>query len=487
MHTQSKPQLGYLPPHDTALEEAILGAMLMRQSALTLALTMLTTEKAFYSLAHQFIFRALRDLFHRGDAADQATAVQQLRAEGVLERAGGALAVGTLTLKDCGDLKLDTYCRVVQELYAKREVITAGTRLTQLGYDEGQDALDIVTEAQVSLLALHATLDSRPVISGETAYDDTFRKLAEAMKNQGMTGVGTGVRGLNAATSGWQPSDLVILAARPGMGKTAAMLHFARTAALDFGKACAIFSLEMPIVQLMERMVVSETGSYTNADLRAGRLLDEAAFNTLYQDAKRLRTPKLLIDATSGLSIQQLRAKAVRLKAEHAIQLVLVDYIQLMKGDKGGNREQEIGSITRGLKELAKELNVPVIALSQLSRDVEKRGGEKRPQLSDLRESGSIEQDADTVIFLWRGEYYGIEEYEDGSATADTLLFDIAKNRNGALGEIITGCRISQGRFFDLGPTTDYSEVQVGPAKIGGTLPASTEHKREEDDNDMPF
>ena len=398
MSSQSKPELGYLPPHNDALEAAILGAMMMQQSALTLALSILTTEKVFYKPDYQFIFRSIRDLFHRGDTVDQFTVVHELRAACLLERVGGPYAVADLTLKAPHDPRLDKHCRVVQELYAKREVITVGTRLAQYGYDEGQDALDLVTEAQVSLLALHATLDSRPDISGETAYDATFRKLAEAMKNTGMTGVGTGLRELNKATSGWQPSDLIILAARPAMGKTAAMLHFARNAALDIDKAVGIFSLEMPEVQLMERMIVSETGSYTYADLRAGRLLDNEAFNRLYQDAKRLRTSKLRIDTTSGISIQQLRAKAVRMKAEYDVQLLLVDYIQLMKGDKGVDCEQEIGSITRGLKELAKELNMPVIALSQLSRDVEKRGGEKRAQLSDLRESGSIEQDADMVI-----------------------------------------------------------------------------------------
>lgn len=485
MSTQSKPELGYLPPHNSDLEAAILGAMLTQQAALTLVLSTLTTEKVFYSAAHQFLFRTIRDLFHRGDAVDQLTVMHELRATGLLERVGGPYVVGGLTLKAPPGLKLDKHCRIVQELYAKREIITAGTRLAQHGYDEGQDALELVTEAQMSLLALHATLDSRPDISGETAYDDTFRKLAEAMKNRGMTGVGTGMRELNTATSGWQPSDLIILAARPGMGKTAAMLHFARTCALDIGKSVGIFSLEMPYVQLMERMIVSETGSYTNADLRAGRLLDDEAFNRLYQDAKRLRSPKLRIDTTSGISIQQLRAKAVRMKAEYDIQLLMVDYIQLMKGDKGGNREQEIGSITRGLKELAKELNVPVIALSQLSRDVEKRGGEKRPQLSDLRESGSIEQDADMVIFLWRGEYYHIAAYEDDTPTANTLLFDIAKNRNGALGEIITGCKISQGRFFDLNSPAAFTDVQVGPATVTlGKLPAG---QFDTDDNEPAF
>ncbi|MDO7846463.1 replicative DNA helicase [Hymenobacter sp. M29] len=484
-----KPELGYLPPHDLATERAILGAMMLEAPALATVLGIITTEAVFYGIAHQFIFKAIRALFEAGEGVDQITVVTQLRKLGVLERAGGPFAVADLTTKVNSSAHLETHCRLVQEFYARREIIEAGTRMAQHGYDDGADPLDLVTEAQTRLINLHGTMETKQVAGGEEVYDAAFRALAQAMQQEGMTGVDTGIRELNRATNGWQPSDLIVLAARPGMGKTAAMLHFARTCALDLGEACAIFSLEMPKLQLMQRMIASELEGYANSDLRAGRVASEEEFNRIYKAAARLKTPKLRIDDTSGLSIQQLRAKAVRLKAEHDIKLVLVDYIQLMKGSQKGNREQEIGSITRGLKELAKELNVPVIALSQLSRDVEKRGGERRPQLSDLRESGSIEQDADAIVFLWRGEYYEIEEYQDGTATKDTLLFDLAKHRNGALGEIITGCHISEGRFFDLKQEGAFADLQVGAAvvKLGG-LPNSTEHTREDDDdNDLPF
>lgn len=485
MTPNSKPEFGYLPPHDTDIERAILGAVLLEAPALPTVLGILTTEAVFYDAAHQFIFRAIRTLFDAGQAIDQLTVVRQLRTDGVLERVGGAHAVATLTLKVNSSAHLETHCRVVQELYAKREIIVAGTRMAQRAYDDTEDALNLVTEAQTRLINLHASMEAKQVTGGEQVYDAAFRALAEAMKRKGLTGVDTGICELNKATNGWQPSDLIVLAARPGMGKTAAMLHFARACALDMGDACAIFSMEMPPLQLMQRMIASEVQGYSNADLRAGRVSSDEEFNRLYQAGLRLKTPKLLIDDTSGLSIQQLRAKAVRMKVEHDIQLVLVDYIQLMKGSQKGNREQEIGSIARGLKELAKELNVPVIALSQLSRDVEKRGGEKRPQLSDLRESGSIEQDADAVIFLWRGEYYGIEQYGDGATTADTLLFHIAKHRNGDLGEIITGCRISEGRFFDLNAPATFADVQVGPARVKlGMLPAA---RFDADDNDPAF
>jgi replicative DNA helicase len=476
--------IGHLPPHDLRLEQAILGAMMLESAALPSVLSIMATEQVFYHAAHQFIFKAMRALFDNGRPVDQLTVVAQLREMGVLERVGGPFFVANLTLKVNSAANVEYHARLVQQFHARREIIATLTRVLQQAYDNTQDELDLLTEAQTRLIALHGTLDTRAVVTGTAAYDLTFRKLRHAMNHQGRTGVDCGLKELTLATNGgWQPSDLIVLAARPGMGKTAAMLQFARACALDQGDACAIFSLEMPIVQLMERLIVSETGTYTNADLRAGRLFSEEAFNRLYQDAKRLHTDKLLLDDTSGLSIQQLRAKAVRLKAEHDIKLILVDYIQLMKGDQRGNREQEIGSITRGLKELAKELNVPVIALSQLSRSVENRGGEKRPQLSDLRESGSIEQDADAVVFLWRAEYYKITQDADGNSTADTILFDFAKHRNGAQGEIITGCKISQGRFFDLDATPGFGDVQVGPAQIGGPLPQSTF----DEETDLPF
>jgi replicative DNA helicase len=488
MTIQLKPQnhLGFLPPHDTHLEQAILGAMMLEADALPAVLGVITTKQAFYEPANQFTFEAIRGLFDKGRPVDQLTVVAELREMGVLERVGGPFFVANLTLKVNSAANVVYHCRVVQQFFARREIIATMTRLLQHAYDETQDELDLLTEAQTSLIALHSTIETKAIVTGTAAYDYAFRKLRHSMDNQGQTGVLCGLKDLNVATNGgWQPSDLIILAARPGMGKTAAMLQFARACALDQGKAVAIFSLEMPFVQLMERMIVSETGNYTNADLRAGRLFSDEEFNRLYQDAKRLRTDKLLIDETSGLSIQQLRAKAVRLKAEHDIHLILIDYIQLMKGDQKSNREQEIASITRGLKALAKELNVPVIALSQLSRAVEQRGGEKRPMLSDLRESGSIEQDADVVVFLWRAEYYKIVQDTDGNSTANTILFDFAKHRNGAVGPVITGCTIQNGRFFEPEALPNFAQAQVGPTAVTlGKLPAA---EFDVDDNEEPF
>ncbi|MBD2768444.1 replicative DNA helicase [Hymenobacter sp. BT664] len=450
----SAPNVGHLPPQALDLEAAVLGAALLEADAQRIMLATLPDEQVFYSTAHQQVYLAIRDLVQAGRHADQLTVVQQLRHRGTLERAGGVFAVAKLTLKINSAAHLETHCRILQEHHARRVIITTGTELTAYGYDNTRDPLDLLTVAQSNLTSLHRSLETKASQTAAQAFDTTFERLAHAVTQQGTTGIPTGITQLNGLTGGWQPSDLILMAARPGMGKTAALLHFARTAALEHEHHAAIFSLEMPTLQLMQRLVASEVSGYSNSDLRRGNLpggLDQVAH--IRQQAQRLQTHghRLHLDDTPGISIQQLRAKCARLHAQHPLGIVFVDYIQLMRGDVRGNREQEISSISRGLKELAKELNAPVIALSQLSRDVEKRGGDKRPQLSDLRESGSLEQDADSVVFLWRGEYYGISEYSDGASTTDTILFDIAKHHNGAIDEVIASCKLRNGLFSDLG------------------------------------
>ena len=452
----SAPAGGHLPPQALDLEAAVLGAALLEADAQRILLAILPTEDVFYCTAHQQVYLAIRDLVQQGSHADLLTVVAQLRHRGTLERTGGPHFVAGLTSRINSAAHLETHCRLLQEQHARRVVIRVGTELTARGYDQTRDPLELLADAQTHLTSLHRTLETRPGQTAAAAFDPTFDRLTQAVQQRGLTGIPTGLTALDGLTGGWQPGDLVLLvllAARPAMGKTAALLHFARTAALDHNHHTAVFSLEMPTLQLMQRMVASEVPGYSNSDLRRGNLpggLEQVAH--IRQQAQRLRTHghALHLDDTPGLSIQQLRAKCARLHAQHPLGLVLVDYIQLMRGDTKGNREQEVGSISRGLKELPKELNAPVIALSQLSRDVEKRGGEKRPLLSDLRESGSLEQDADCIVFMWRGEYYNIAEYENGTATADTVLFDIAKHRNGANDEVVAACSMRRGIFQDL-------------------------------------
>jgi replicative DNA helicase len=470
----------HLPPQALQFERAVLGAMLLEKPSVPQVLSQLP-EIAFYEPKHQLIYASIQALTTEGQAVDQLTVVQHLKAAGTLQRAGGVAYVAGLTMTINSAANLDSHSRIVLQQYMRRVMIAACTQAQQKAYDEGLDPLDVLAELQASFLRLYALIDQRPAQTVADHFDSVFEKLQADVLNPGLTGVPTGLLELNDATGGWQPGDLVVIAARPAMGKTAVMLAEAREASLEHDKHTAIFSLEMPTAQLVQRLISSEVEGYSNSQLRRGDIaggVDEVA--SIKAKAQRLKTlgHRLHIDDTPGLSIQQLRAKCARLHSEHPLGLVMVDYIQLMKGDSKakGNREQEISSISRGLKELAKELNVPVIALSQLSREVEKRPS-RRPQLSDLRESGAIEQDADIIMFLFRGEYYKIEEYEDGSLTAGTLLMDIAKNRNGSVGEIIVGCNLKRGLLYDLGVKPASVEALEAPA-FGPLRISST---------DMPF
>jgi replicative DNA helicase len=445
----------HVPPQALQFERAVLGAMMLEKPSVGQVLSQLP-ELAFYKPEHQLIYGAIQALASESQAVDQLTVVHYLKAKGTLERAGGMAYVAGLTMQVNSAANLDSHSRIILQQYMRRAMIEATTKAQAKAYDEGLDPIDVLTELQLQFTSLHQVIDQRPAQTVADHFDAVFAKLEADVLKPGLTGVPTGLTQLNDATGGWQPGDLVVIAARPAMGKTAVMLAEAREASLEHDLHTAIFSLEMPAAQLVQRLISSEVKGYSNSDLRRGNIaggVDEVA--SIRAKATRLKSlgHRLHVDDTPGLSIQQVRAKCARLHAEHPLGLVMVDYIQLMKGDQKarGNREQEISSISRGLKELAKELGVPVIALSQLSRDVEKRGGQKRPQLSDLRESGAIEQDADIIMFLWRGEYYKIEEYEDGSPTEGTLLMDIAKNRNGSVGEIIVGCNLKRGLLYDLG------------------------------------
>ena len=334
----------YLPPQALALEAAVLGAALLEAPAHRLVLSLLPVE-AFYAPAHRLIYGALLALQASGEPADHMTVVHCLQAHGTLARAGGPAFVANLTMRINSAAHLEGHCRVLLQQYFRRVVIGTGTRLQQRGYDERLDPLALLAESQVELIAAQRTAEVRPAQSVADAFDGVFAGLAAAVDRGGLTGVPTGLRQLDAATGGWQPGDLVVLAARPAMGKTAAMLHLVRAASLDHGLHAAIFSLEMPTAQLVQRLVASEVPGYTNSELRRATLPGgQAQVEHLRQQAGRLKTlgHRMLLDDTPGLTVQQLRAKCTRLHAEHPLGLVAVDYLQLMGGDARGNREQEI-------------------------------------------------------------------------------------------------------------------------------------------------
>jgi len=430
-------QEGRVPPQAIEVEEAVLGAMLIEHEAATVALQMLSPDD-FYKNAHSHIFEVLHDLYERDNPLDLLTVENELRDKGLLETCGGAGYLSELTRSVSSAANIDYHAQIIAEKATKRNLILSCTEIIKESYDSSSDPYDVLDRAEQKVFDLanakHRT-QAKPI--GDV-LKDTLSHLEDMRgKEGGITGVPTGLA-IDELTAGWQNGDMIVIAARPSMGKTAFVLTTARNAALHqdpkLKTKVAVFSLEMSDQSLVQRLLTME-GRINAQSARSGRLKDDE-FKRLIDAAGRLFTADIFIDDTPGLSIMELRTKARRLKSEHDIGLVIVDYLQLMSSNNrdAGNREQEIASISRGLKALAKELDVPVIALSQLSRAVETRGGDKRPQLSDLRESGSIEQDADVVCFLYRPEYYGITTTPEGESTTGLAEIIVGKQRNGPVG-----------------------------------------------------
>ncbi|MDH5380527.1 MAG: replicative DNA helicase, partial [Cyclobacteriaceae bacterium] len=413
-------------------EEAVLGALMLEKDALTNVVDILKAN-SFYSEAHQEIFSAIVDLFNESQPVDMRTVVAQLRKNGKLEFVGGAYYIAELTSRISSAANIEHHARIILEMSIKRELIRVASEIHNMAYEDTTDVFTLLDKTEQSLFEISESNIRKNYDNMRSLMVQAIQELEERKNHKDeLTGVPSGFSSLDRVTSGWQKSDLVIIAARPGMGKTAFVVSALRNASVDFEKPVAIFSLEMSSVQLVNRLISAEA-ELEGEKIKKGRLA-EHEWVQLVEKTKKLTNAPLFIDDTPAISILELRAKCRRLKAQHDIQLIVIDYLQLMSGDSaGGNREQEIASISRALKGIAKELSVPVIALSQLSRAVETRGGDKRPQLSDLRESGSIEQDADIVMFLYRPEYYKITEDESGNSTLGMAEVIIAKHRNGSL------------------------------------------------------
>lgn len=430
-------EMGRIPPQAVDLEQAVLGAMLLEKNAVTDTIDMLSPE-SFYDPKHQYIYGAVRDLFGTSNPIDLLTVTQRLREKGELEGAGGAVYISSLTQRVASSAHVEYHARIISQKHIQREVIRMCSETLRDAYDETSDVFELLTKAEGQLFGIAENNMKKSVSTMQTVVMEAVKEIENAAKNSdGLSGVPTGFRNLDELTSGWQRSDMIVIAARPAMGKTAFVLSMARNTAVDFNMGVAIFSLEMSSVQLVKRLISSES-RISAEKLRKGKLEDHE-FQQLYTRITKLSTAPIYIDDTPGLSVFDLRAKCRRLKMQYDIQMVIIDYLQLMSaggGKGGGNREQEISTISRSIKEIAKELNIPIIALSQLSRSVETRGGDKRPILSDLRESGAIEQDADIVGFLYRPEYYGLMQDEDGSSNQGVGEVIIAKHRNGALDRV---------------------------------------------------
>ena len=391
---------GKLPPQATDLEEVVLGAMMIDKKGVDEVIDILNAE-VFYKEAHQHIFEAIHTLFENSEPVDLLTVSAQLKKDAKLDAAGGEFYLVQLTQKVSSSAHIEFHARIILQKYIQRSLIKISNEIIEDSYDETTDVFDLLDNAEAKLYEITQGNIKRSSETAQSLVIQAKKRIEEIANREGLSGIPSGFTKVDKLTSGWQPSDLIIIAARPGMGKTALTLSMARNIAVEHNIPVAFFSLEMSSVQLITRLISSETG-LSSEKLRTGNLAKHE-WEQLNVKVKGLEKAPLFIDDTPSLSIFDLRAKARRLSSQHGIQLIIVDYLQLMTAvgsQKGGNREQEISTISRNLKALAKELNVPVIALSQLSRAVETRGGSKRPLLSDLRESGAIEQDADIVSFI---------------------------------------------------------------------------------------
>ena len=443
---------GKIPPQAIDLEEVVLGAMMIDKKGVDEVIDILHPE-VFYKDAHRFIYEAIFKLFETSEPVDLLTVSSQLKKDGKLELVGGDFYLIKLTQKVASSAHIEFHARIILQKYRQRSLIKISSEIIEDAYDDGTDVFDLLDEAESKLYDVTQGNLKRSAETAQNLVIQAKKRIEEIANKEGLSGIPSGFDKLDKLTSGWQPSDLVIVAARPGMGKTALTLSMARNIAVNSNIPVAFFSLEMSSVQLITRLISSETG-LSSEKLRTGRL-EKHEWEQLNVKVKTLEKAPLFIDDTPSLSIFDLRAKARRLASQHGIKMVIIDYLQLMTAggsQKGGNREQEISTISRNLKALAKELNLPVIALSQLSRAVETRGGSKRPILSDLRESGAIEQDADIVSFIYRPEYYKIEEWDDEerTPTQGQAEFIVAKHRNGGLDNIRLKFIGQLGKFDNL-------------------------------------
>ncbi len=440
-------QIGKLQPQAVEIEEAVLGTLMLEKHAVHTVLGILKPEM-FYKDASRKIFEAMKALDSKSIPVDLMTVTQSLKECGNIDKVGGVSYIMDLTDRATTASNIEYHCRIIQQKYIQREVIRICSETISKAYQDDEDifsSIEILQTSTMQLVLQNATGDAS-IIS-----DVIHSRLMDYQLGSvnGLTGITSGFPSMDRMNTGWQNSDLIILAARPGMGKTALVLNLARNAAIIGGKGVAFFSLEMSKEQLVDRMVSAE--STIALDTIRKRDLNDVEFNKVTR-LNELIDSKIFIDDSAALSISSLRTKCIKLKQKENIGIIIIDYLQLMQGDekRNTNREQEISSISRGLKALAKDLDVPVIALSQLSRASESRpGGQKRPMLSDLRESGAIEQDADQVIFIFRPEYYNIMEDENGRSTIGMTEILFAKNRQGPLDTAVLRFSGRYMKFFE--------------------------------------
>jgi replicative DNA helicase len=440
-----------IPPQAVDVERAVLGAMLLDNQAIGRAVEILD-EDCFYDGSHRRIFQAICALFERNEAADQITVAEELKKRKQLEETGGVLYLAQLTAEVVTSANIEYHAKIVLEKALLRKLIVISTQTVTECYEYTGDVFEIVDQSEQRIFSLSERRLRKGFIPLKPVLHETFEAIEKSHeKPTAVTGIPTGFVRLDELTAGLQSSDLVIVAGRPSMGKSAFGLCLARTAAVEEGIPVGIFSLELANHQLAQRFLCSEARVDSHL-MRTHRLPDQAWANLSLAVGKLAEAP-IFVDDTPGLTVLELRAKARRLQAKNNVGLIIIDYMQLMTGPtRAENRQQEISIISRSLKALAKELNIPVVALSQLSRAVEMRGGSRRPQLADLRESGAIEQDADVVLFVYRAAHYGITEDEDGNSTKGMSEIIIGKQRNGPTGTVRLAWIDKYAKFENLAP-----------------------------------
>ena len=456
---------GKVPPQAKDLEEAVLGAIMLEKGAFDAVIEILKPE-CFYVDAHQRIFRAMQGLANKSQPIDILTVVEELRFREELEMIGGPYYVTKLTNAVVSSANIEAHSRIVLQKFIQRELIRISGEIISDAYEDSTDVFDLLDQAESKIYEVTSTHLRNNYETIDSVLVKTIQRIEDLRhKNEDITGVPTGFPSLDRVTYGWQSTDLIILAARPAVGKTAFALNLARNAALHPTKPTpvAVFSLEMSAAQLVQRILSAESEIWLEKISRGK--MEEHEMKQLYaRGIQRLAQAPIFIDDTAALNIFELRAKCRRLKNANNIGLIILDYLQLMSGvgDRNSNREQEISNISRSLKGLAKELQVPIIALSQLSREVEKRkDGNKMPQLSDLRESGAIEQDADMVCFLSRPEYYDLTQDEMGDNNRGETHVRIAKHRNGSLETIKLRALLHIQKFVEDSGGGDFNSLNL--------------------------
>ena len=457
-------EAGKVPPQAVDVEEAVLGAMMIEPNCVPDVLERLTAG-CFYKEANRKIFSAISALTKDHEPVDIFTVAEALKRTGDLEAVGGPYYLSLLSSKVGAAAHVEYHVNILLQKHTQRELITISAEVQRDSFDDSIPVDDLLNNAQQKLFELAERNMKRETLPVQDVLKDTVAEIeANQDRTDGLSGVPSGFTGIDKVTLGWQESDLVIIAARPSMGKTAFVLTMARNMAVDHHIPVAFFSLEMSSKQLVKRLLVSETG-LSSEKIRGGKRLLDYELVQLHERIKDLSAAPLFIDDTPSISIYELRSKVRRLVRNAGVKLIIIDYLQLMTGppELRGMREQEVSNISRSLKAIAKEMSIPVIALSQLSRDVEKRGGNKIPQLSDLRESGAIEQDADIVMFIHRPDYYGTED--EGAVPGQAQII-IAKHRNGSTDVVPMIFRKNEARFVDANeggfivPEDDVEEYQ---------------------------